>query len=184
MDGADPDDRLASLYRRHFSEVHAYCARRMGASEADDAVAKVFAVAWRRIDEIDWATARPWLYGIARRVLANRWRSMRRRSCLAERLSSLVPGEVETPEIYVIQTEKDREAIDALKTLQKSDQEILMLSAWEGLSAPDIAKALGISVSAAEQRLHRAKRRYAGALDPPQHNSQLSPRAAQNRGGR
>ena len=38
-----------------------------------------------------------------------------------------------------------------------------MLSAWEELTGPEIAQALGLSVAAAEQRLHRAKRRFANA---------------------
>ncbi len=41
-----------------------------------------------------------------------------------------------------------------------------MLSAWEELTGPQIASALGISVAAAEQRLHRAKERYAHKLWP------------------
>lgn len=41
-----------------------------------------------------------------------------------------------------------------------------MLAAWEEMSGPEIAQTLGITVSAAEQRLHRAKKRYARVLDP------------------
>ena len=74
---------LQKLFRSHYDEVLAYCARRIGRNEAEDAAADVFAIASRRADEIDWITVRPWLYGIARGVLANQWRSQRRRQRLS-----------------------------------------------------------------------------------------------------
>ena len=40
-------------------------------------------------------------------------------------------------------------------------------SAWEGLTADDLAVALGCSVNAARIRLHRARRRFAEALRSP-----------------
>jgi RNA polymerase sigma-70 factor (ECF subfamily) len=40
-----------------------------------------------------------------------------------------------------------------------------MLAAWEELTAPEIAVVLDISTSVAEQRLHRAKRRFAKKME-------------------
>lgn len=74
--------RLRELFSNHHDELLAYCARRVGRNEAEDVAADVFAVAVRRSDEIDWTTVRPWLFGIARGVLANRWRSLQRRQRL------------------------------------------------------------------------------------------------------
>ena len=66
------------------------CARTRGAGsardEADDVVADVFVVAWRRIGDVP-AEPRTWLLGIARRVLANRHRSAKRQRALYERLA-------------------------------------------------------------------------------------------------
>lgn len=155
---------VEALYDAHYAEVLAYCARRIGRSEAEDLASEVFAVAWRRRDEIQGATARPWLYGIARGVVSNRWRSGRRHLRLVDRLSGIVPMPVDGPDTVVVRREQDREVLDALRSLKTSDTEILMLSAWEGLSAPEIAIALGVSTGAAEQRLHRAKRRLVQAL--------------------
>lgn len=40
--------------------------------DAADAVAETFLVAWRRLPEVpSGEEARPWLYGVARRTLAN-----------------------------------------------------------------------------------------------------------------
>ena len=166
MTAADADERISKLFERHFDEVLAYCTRRIGSGEAADAAADVFAVAWRRIDEIDWETARPWLYGIARNVVSNRWRSMHRRGRLATKLSGVAAVFNDTPEVFVIRREEDREVLDALKRLREPDQEILRLAAWEELSNVEIAAVLDISRAAVEQRLHRAKSRLARALQP------------------
>jgi RNA polymerase sigma-70 factor (ECF subfamily) len=159
---------VEALYGEHYAEVLAYCARRIGRNEAEDVANEVFTIVWRRRDEIQGATARPWLYGIARGVLANRWRSGRRHLQLAGRLSGLAPEADESPEVVVVRREQDQEVLDALRTLSASDQEVLTLSAWEGLSATEIGIALGVKAPAAEQRLHRAKRRLAQTLNQTQ----------------
>lgn len=176
------ETRFTMLYESHYDEVLAYCTRRIGRSEADDATADVFAVAWRRIDQIEWSTVRPWLYGIARGVLANRWRTGRRQKRLFGRISGLAPLRAELPDVQVVRRAEDDQVNDAIRQLKPSDQEILLLAAWEELTAPEIATALGISSSAAEQRLHRAKRRLAKVLQPSR-VPDTSPRVAEE-GGR
>jgi RNA polymerase sigma factor (sigma-70 family) len=166
MDADATGDRLSRLFAAHYDEVLAYCARRVGRNEAEDAAADVFAVAARRVDEIDWSTARPWLYGVARGVLANRWRSLRRQRRLVGKVAALARAHVDGPEQIVVRDLEARAAIHALGRLRHPDREILMLSAWEDLSGVQIAQSLGISVSAAEKRLERAKRRFASALRP------------------
>ena len=53
-----------------------------------DLLADVYLVAWRRIDEVPRGDgARMWLYGVARRQLANQRRGDRRRSALASELA-------------------------------------------------------------------------------------------------
>ena len=47
------------LYEMHYDEVHAFCARRVGWDAAADATADVFAVAWRRIDDVPAVAANP-----------------------------------------------------------------------------------------------------------------------------
>ena len=54
-------------------------------------------------------------------------------------------------------------AVRALWSLGASDQELLMLIAWDGLSRAEAAEALRISVGTLAVRLHRARRRLAKA---------------------
>ncbi len=49
---ARSDIRLRRLFDAHRLEVLAYCMRRAARWDAHDAAAEVFAVAWRRIDEV------------------------------------------------------------------------------------------------------------------------------------
>ena len=46
MKAEGTDARLTMLYESHHDEVLAYCTRRAGRTEADEATADVFAVAW------------------------------------------------------------------------------------------------------------------------------------------
>ena len=59
------------LFDRHAPAIGRYVARRLGPDTADDLVAETFLVAFRRRGRYDLAygDARPWLYGIATRLI-------------------------------------------------------------------------------------------------------------------
>jgi RNA polymerase sigma-70 factor (ECF subfamily) len=144
------------LFEAHYSDIYKYCVRRLGRSDAEDATADVFAVVWRRIDQMpDGEMARAWLYGVAYRVVGNQYRGRRRRSRLSARLTETryEPSQLETPETEFA------ELITALGELSSTDQELLRLSSWDGLTRAEIAVALGIKENAVDQRLHRARAR-------------------------
>lgn len=65
----DPEARFEDLYRSHAPRVMAYVLRRTEPAQADDVVADVFLVAWRRLDRVP-AEPLPWLLGVARKQLA------------------------------------------------------------------------------------------------------------------
>lgn len=148
-------ERFEAIYRRHVDAVHAYARRRAPASLAEEVVAETFLVCWRRLDRVP-AEELPWLYGVARRTLANLRRAERRRQA-GER--PLRPEEA-APAVV------DERLRDALAELGARDRELLALVAWEGLSLAEAAVALGCSHVACRVRFHRAKRRLAGLLDP------------------
>jgi RNA polymerase sigma-70 factor (ECF subfamily) len=155
-----PGDRLEDLFETHHRALLAYAGRRLPTlTDAEDAVAEVFLVAWRRLDDVpDGDAALPWLYGVARRTIANQRRGHFRRSRLRNRLE-------QTADRPTIPAPTGSEpALAALDRLSASDQEILRLVAWEGLSHAEIAAVLGISVNAVAIRLHRARARFEQAL--------------------
>ena len=84
---------MAQLYEAHADAIHAYALRRSDQETADEVTARVFLVAWRRRESVPTEPL-PWLYGVARRVLAEERRGAARRGVLRERISSsdtLVP---------------------------------------------------------------------------------------------
>ena len=158
--------RFESLYAAHRQAVLAYCLRRLGSDEAPDAASDTFAVAWRRIDDVpDGDGALPWLYGVARRVVANRRRGASRYWRMRDRLLSLRPETVPDPAAQVVKRQELRELEEAVGRLRPIDREILLLHTWEELSHAEIGVALGISVAAVDKRVSRALTRLAREVE-------------------
>lgn len=152
--------RFEALFADHQRQVLAYAMRRARVlADAEDVAAETFVIAWRKVDAIP-VDALPWLYAVARRVLANQRRGLGRR----ERLAALLRVEdVATP--IRAGDDVDGPAFHALASLRPADQEILRLVAWEELGNQQIAVVLGITSNAVAIRLHRARARFAEALD-------------------
>jgi RNA polymerase sigma-70 factor (ECF subfamily) len=186
--------RFELLYAKYAPAVKAYVLRRAEASTADDVVAEVFVVCWRRFEEVP-VDPLPWLLGVARRVLSTQRRGERRRGALQERLAGQAGGEmVDAPEDFVTAAPTDfatsRSAdiagdspsasrylsegalavvtdpalVAALARLSESDRELLLLIAWDGLSPAEAATVLGVKPATARVRLLRARRRLTQAL--------------------
>jgi RNA polymerase sigma-70 factor (ECF subfamily) len=158
----DQRRRFEQVYAVHRAAILGYALRRTGsADDAADVIAETFLTAWRRIDDMpSGEEARPWLYGVARRVLGNQYRGEQRRSALGERLRSELAAE---PAYREPPAGLEGVAV-AFRRLGDSDREILTLTGWEGLDAGQIAGVLGCSRNAARIRLHRARRRFEEAL--------------------
>jgi len=157
-------ERFTLLYDRHFHEILGYCARRVPAQTAHDAVSDIFLVVWRRIDDVPTDTERAWLFGVARGVLANSRRSESRRDNLIAKLRTLRSPTAVEIDLDVVASTEGALVRRALARLRAADQEVLRLAAWEELNGPEMAIALDVSLSAVQQRLSRAKQRLAKAL--------------------
>ena len=156
---ASPEARFNALFARHYPAVFGYAVRRVGRDEAGDAAAEVFTVAWRRLGRVPAEPETlPWLYGVARKVVANQERAARRRLRLEARAAASPAEAIEAPGSAGL----DLEA--ALLRLGPADREVLRLAAWEELQPAEIAAVLGCSANAAAVRLHRARQRLAGEL--------------------
>ena len=156
-------DRLVERYQ---SQILAYCLRRTSANDADDAAADVFAVAWRRRADLpSGSDALPWLYGVARNVVKDHWRGSRRRRNLVTKISGRRDPGPRSPEDVVVEQDDYRTVRAALDGLSELDQEVLRLSAWEGLTYSQIATAIDSSLAAVEKRIARAKVRLARRYD-------------------
>ena len=150
--------RFRALYEENYERILGYALRRLPHADALDVVAETFTVAWRRLAHVpDGDDARLWLYGTARRVLANHERGARRRARLHGRLAA------EGTTVAAHPTPGGPTA--AFARLRREDRELLALVAWEGLDARELARVIGCSPNAARIRLHRARKRLAEELE-------------------
>ena len=153
--------RFEALFEENFRPLLGYAMRRIDdPSAAADVVAETFTTAWRRLDDVPNGTeARLWLYGTARRVLANYRRGERRRGALVDKLALHLQSAVPEPDVAALVVR------EALERLDSEDAELLRLTAWEGLSPTELARMWGIPAATVRTRLHRARQRLRGLLD-------------------
>ncbi len=154
------------MFEAHYRQVLRFAERRADDGEmAKDVAAETFVVAWRRLDKVPSGPEEslPWLYGVARNVLANEQRGRRRGGRLSARLrrtTSVAPTAPDHAEGVVTGIHLR----EALATLSARDRETLQLIGWDGLDAQQAARVVGCSTRAFAVRLHRARRRLESAL--------------------
>ena len=160
-------ERFEAAYRELYEPICGYTLRRVREPEdAAEVIAETFATLWRRFDRCPQGDElRPWLFGAARRVIANQRRGERRRSALGERLIENLDRDVfETAD----SAQESSSLARAFASLSESDRELLSLVAWEGLTREELAVAFGTSRAVVRLRLHRASKRLHAALPPTQ----------------
>ena len=154
-----------SLYERHAPSVVRYCRRLLDSREdAEDAAQTTFAQAFAAlgrgvVPEVD----RAWLLAIARNVCHDHWRRTYRRRTVETERDPEILAEVFTSE------DPDRDDLiplrSALQELTDQQRRAILLREWQGLAYHEIAADLGISQSAVETLIFRARRALARGLD-------------------
>jgi RNA polymerase sigma-70 factor (ECF subfamily) len=149
-----------ALFATHARGVYRYARSRLPAAEAEDVVAEVFAIAWRKGELPD--NPRAWLLGVARRVMANQVRAQHRRTALAERVRTH-PAPASNDDVRLIgELDELRRAVDLLRP---ADREVIALLAAAELSTAEVAQVLGCPTAVAATRVHRARRRLRAAYE-------------------
>jgi RNA polymerase sigma factor (sigma-70 family) len=158
------------VYDRHAPAIYRYVTRRLGPDAADDLVAETFLAAFRRRSRFDpaQASARPWLYGIATRLIGRHrrdevrfLRAMARTGAdpaaepLADQVTSRVAAQASR-----------RELAAAMAALSPAYRDVLLLIA-SGLGYQEAAAALGVPVGTVSSRLLRARRQMRAAIADP-----------------
>jgi RNA polymerase sigma-70 factor (ECF subfamily) len=149
------------LYEAHAGAVLTYARRRSDAQTAEDVVAEVFLVAWRKLGEVPKSDPLPWLLAVARRTLANRRRTGVRESALRGRLRFDRSVQALAPQSG---SSLDNTVLVALGRLSEQDRETLLLVAWEGLTPAQAAAVVGVAPNTFSARLSRARRRFERAF--------------------
>ncbi|MHA6762220.1 RNA polymerase sigma factor [Streptacidiphilus sp. PAMC 29251] len=159
-DVSGEESQFTGLYEREYPHIARYLLRRGVGERAADLAAETFVVAWRQREQ--WLALpaerhRPWLYGVARKVLANSIRSEQRAAALTDRIAAdrSIAAAVDHNGLTV-----ERLAVaEAFERLSEADQELIRLVAWEELTPAQAAEVLGCRVATLTMRLHRARTR-------------------------
>ncbi|WP_402469583.1 RNA polymerase sigma factor [Isoptericola aurantiacus] len=164
MDDAEARDRLTRLWVDLHEDVVRFVARRAPTELVDDVVSETFLAAWRRVEDVP-SEPRPWLFGVARNVLATQVRTHGRWQALGVRLEQ-EPRAVQEPldDVATDRTDLRR----AWELLGDADREVIALVAWDGLTNIEAAQVLGCRPSTFAVRLNRARKRLLAFSEIPQ----------------
>lgn len=156
---ARPDASFEALFRAHFGFVYQNL-RRLGVPPAsvEDAAQEVFVVVLRR-----WGapvgSIRGWLFGIARRVAWRHRRASARRTRLVQALAAETPLPADGPAVVA-----EREAAALLEQfldrLDDDKRAVFLLAELEQMTAPEIARALGVKENTVYSRLRAARQEF------------------------
>ncbi|HWM17567.1 MAG TPA: sigma-70 family RNA polymerase sigma factor [Microbacterium sp.] len=163
---------FAELFERHARVVGAFAARRVGRDSADDILSETFLVAFRRRREFDcaWDSAKPWLLGIASRLIgkhrgreAAQWRAF---EASAHRSDTVTDDAIDEVGSRTDAAADLRALAPRIAALAARDRDTLLLYAWGDLTYEQIAVAQGIPIGTVRSRLNRVRRKLGSPASP------------------
>jgi RNA polymerase sigma factor (sigma-70 family) len=153
-----------SLYERHHGLVLRYCRSRLRTrEEAEDAAQTTFFYALGALRRgVVPQSETAWLLKIAHNVCLKRWDATRRRSRVEVGRD---PQLLEEVAAVGGDAESELAGLDeALRRLPDQQRRAILLREWQGLSYADVADELGVTRSAVETLIFRARRSLAREL--------------------
>lgn len=155
----DPE-AFATLFDVFFEKIRRFAYFHTGdAHLADDLASEVFSQALDSIDKFDdrGGTIGPWLFGIARNVLASHWRAGGPQTMVPlDGALALAAPERECPESVAIENITHEELYEALSRLGDEHRTIIILRFIEGYDTKSVASVLGKRPGAVRTQQHRA----------------------------
>ena len=160
-DVVTPLTDFARLYREHAADVHRFAVYLSGDRPlAEDLVSEAFVRVWTARERVELTTVRGYLFAIVRNLLLQHLQRERRRAPLDERIADGRPD----PEVRASDQSQLQTVLNALRDLPEVDRAAVLMRANGELPYQEIAAALGISVTTAKVKVHRARLRLAEAL--------------------
>jgi RNA polymerase sigma-70 factor (ECF subfamily) len=158
-----PLPSFEELHGRYFDFVWASL-RGLGvpAHCVDDATQDVFVVLHRRLSDFEGrSTLKTFLFGIVVGVARNHRRSAKR----SDRLTPFeeapdLPDTRSSPFDSAAASQALTKLVAILDRIDDAKREVLILSEWEEMSAPEIAEALGVGVNTVYSRLRLARAEF------------------------
>ena len=156
---------IVGLFELHGKQVFAFCYRQLrNREDAEDATQLTFLNAFRWSKQNDFRVINPpILFKIAQNVCLNSKRSSFRRQRVE------ITSDLEENAGAISANNSDSDAIirlpEALRALPTHQRHAILLREWHGLSYQEIGAELGLSQSAIEGLVFRARRALAGLLN-------------------
>jgi len=107
-----------------------------------------------------------WVFALTRSACSRRRRGLKNAPPVSDDALAEAPDVAASPEAQAAERELTSAVAHALDALLPDHREVLLLRDMEGLTAPETAAVLGISVDAVKSRLHRAREALRAALRP------------------
>ncbi len=146
------------LYARYASDVYRFALWLSGSpAEADDLTAETFVRAWAGRSKIRTETVKAYLFAIARNLFLQQLRQQKRQVALAQAVGQTQSG----PHGVVEDRLALAEVLAQLQNLPESERSALVLRVQHELPYEEIARVLGISLSLAKVKVHRARLKLA-----------------------
>ncbi|MET8870242.1 RNA polymerase sigma factor [Nonomuraea sp. NPDC004580] len=156
---------LERIFDAHFAEIHRYIAQRLSRDDADDLAGEVFLVAAGGGYDSSRGEVRPWLYGIATKLISRHRRSEIRRWRALSRVSEReAQNHEDTTLARVTAGSLTGRLAGALARLNSGDRDVVLLVALGDLTHREIAAALNIPYGTVASRLNRARKQLRKAL--------------------
>jgi RNA polymerase sigma factor (sigma-70 family) len=156
---AESPAAFGELYQRSYDRIYNYVRYRVNDREtAEDLTARVFEQLLAHIGKYDPERApfEAWLFGFARNMINRHYRTQRRPGWVSlEAIRGLRDKGKEVEEI-VIQSENKERLLDALKSLDRRQRDLIGLKFGGGLNNRQIAALTGLSESNVGVILYRA----------------------------
>jgi RNA polymerase sigma-70 factor (ECF subfamily) len=149
---------FAELYRRHVEAVYRYAASRVATrDEAEDVTSDAFHRAWSSFHTYRASsTFRAWLFGVARRAIADHYRKTKPTVRLVPETAAQLADDNPNPEESAVRRELERRGAEILARLKPDQQEILSLRFAARLSYPEIAQVMKKREDAVKKAAYRA----------------------------
>ena len=155
-------DRFGEIYRRHFSDIYRYVRSRTGVNEAEDLTQDVFLNVLRSMKTFrETGTVAAWVYGVARRTIAARYRRRTLSTCSLELISNDhpdLPRSTDHPESILLYQEHLRRIQRVCDGLEPDQWLIFRRRHLEGQGIPEIAAELGRTEHAIRSKLYRVRK--------------------------
>lgn len=156
-------DDFSALYRKYAPDVFRFALYLSGdRSRAEDIASETFVRVWAAPEPIRMATVKGYLFTIARNLFLQGLRGKSRQLELDGGMNRELPDPQPSPLVQAERKQELHAMLARLQELPEIDRAALLMRALDGLAYEEISRALGISLSSAKVKIHRARLSLAG----------------------